>query len=192
MHELVLNPTHVSQWHALIEEAQQSVDCKLDEDLESYLVFLLIRFTTKPEIANRILAMDYLESLQQEGKQRLNNLKDVGDHCLIYSGLFPQRATRRRVKISYFVDLGRSAYREVSEHANNSIDLFQELAHSFVSLMDVLQSIRSLGNEQPCLEPLQAYDLWQETGSKHAYQTLMKSSSGLPSSLIDMENNHKH
>jgi hypothetical protein len=186
MQELVLNPTQISQWHALVNEAQQNANCKLEEELESYLVFLLIRFTTKPDIADRVLALDYLESLQKHGKNRLTGLKDVGDQCLLYSGLFPQRAKRRRVKISYFVDLGRSAYREISDQTSSNINsLFLELAHSFVLLMDVLQSMRTLGANQSYLEPLQAYDLWQDTGSKQAFKTLIQSGDSLPVNLID-------
>lgn len=179
MQELVLNPTQLSQWHALISEAQENTASSLDEELESYLIFLLIRFTTKADIAERFLALDYLESLQKYGKQRSNKLKDVGDHCLLFSGLFPQIAKQRRVKISYFVDLGRSAYRELSSNSEQHFDLFNELAHRFVLLMDVLQAIRKLDANHPTLEPLHAYDLWTDTGSQQALNTLSPSTTTL-------------
>lgn len=179
MQELILNPTQLSQWHALISEAQENTASSLDEELESYLIFLLIRFTTKADIAERFLALDYLESLQKYGKQRSNKLKDVGDHCLLFSGLFPQIAKQRRVKISYFVDLGRSAYRELSSNSEQHFDLFNELAHRFVLLMDVLQAIRKLDANHPTLEPLHAYDLWTDTGSQQALNTLSPSTTTL-------------
>ena len=176
MQELVLKATQLDQWHTLVNEAQQNADCSLDQELESYLIFLLIRFSTNADMANRYLGLDFLESLQQQGRQRLSNLKDVGDHCLLFSGLFPQIAKRRRVKISYFVDLGRSAYRQLSDQARSSEHaLFHELAHRFVLLMDVLLTIRSMDNTKTLLEPLQAYELWNDTGSQSAGKILNQS-----------------
>lgn len=191
MQELVLNPTQISQWHALVGEAQHSLACKLDEELESYLVFLLIRFTNKPEMANRVLAIDYLESLQRYGKTRLNGLKDVGDQCLLFSGLFPQQARQRRVKVSYYVDLGRSAYRELSDQATDT-NLFNALAQRFVLLMDILQTIRSLNRPQAILEPQHAYELWQETGSQHALRALQQRDGIIPANHGNKGTTTKH
>ena len=44
MTRLILEPTSVAQWQALVREAQSECNCNLDETLESYLVFLLMRF----------------------------------------------------------------------------------------------------------------------------------------------------
>lgn len=72
---------------------------------------------------------------------------------------------KKLVKISYFVDLGRSAYTSISYDTNN---LFKLLAFQFVGLMDVLQSIRP----HPDLLPLEAYEQWQEVGSQRALKIL--------------------
>ena len=44
MRDLVLHPTDICQWHAIIGEAQGHSQVLLAEDTESYLVFLLMRF----------------------------------------------------------------------------------------------------------------------------------------------------
>jgi len=181
MTSLLLGPTSTAQWQALLNEAQTAADQQLNETLESYLVFLLDRYTKKPEIANTILALEYLESLSDSRQLRQEKLRDIGDQCLLFSGLFPQRAQRRRVRISYFVDLGRNAYHELSNTVNsNTADLFNSLAHGFVILMDVLQAIRRLAMPSPCLTPIESYDLWCDTGSRQAYETLREYSGGIP------------
>ena len=172
MTQLVLQPTATAQWHDLVNEAQQVAHCQLDESLESYLVFLLERFSRRPEMLSRILARDYLETCSQADPQH-EQLRDIGDHCLLFSGLFPQLAERRLVKISYFVSLGRSAYGQIADSGQHIGELYASLAHGFVQLMDILHAIRGFGDEHnERMQPLQAFELWQDTGSQQAYQFL--------------------
>jgi hypothetical protein len=179
METLVLHPTSTAQWHALVNEAQNAADTRLDEDLESYLVFLLMRFVGQPQLTSRVLALEYLEGLLAMGRQRRERLRDVGDVCLLYSGLFPQMATRRRVRISYYVDLGRAAYRELGQKLESG-RFYVHLAQAFVSLMDVMQAMRALQNRGPALHPLEAFELWEDTGSASARRTLRAFTGGLP------------
>ena len=59
MQNIVTYPTSMAQWHALINEATVGAHIRLNEDLESYLVFLLMRFTAKPDMAGSVLAIDF-------------------------------------------------------------------------------------------------------------------------------------
>lgn len=181
MAEFLLHPTATAQWHALVNEAQDAAHHDLDEALESYLVFLLMRFATQPDVAGRVLALDYLQAMRDSGHQRASQLRDLGDHCLLFSGLFPERADRLRVRISYFVNLGRSAYGELSNRVSQgAAELYEHLAEGFIALMDTLHAMRELGSAQRCLSPLHAYELWQDTGSRHARETLSSYSRGVP------------
>ncbi|MDH5544510.1 MAG: hypothetical protein OEZ43_02890 [Gammaproteobacteria bacterium] len=169
MSRLYLEPTVTAHWHSLVLEAEQKCDCQLSDELESYLVFLLMRFADRTDIANSIMALEYLKSMKNWGKLRQDGLRDVGDRCLLFSGLYPQRAKRKRVKISYFVDLGRSAYGQLSETCcQTSGRVYKDLAIAFVTLMDILLAIRELSLDVPLLTPLEALELWQDTGSKRA------------------------
>jgi len=169
---LVLEPTSTAQWHTLVSAAEQAAEQQLDETLESYLVFLLMRFASRPDMASRVMAIDYLEGVQTRGRLGQERLRDVGDHCLLFSGLFPRLAERRLVRLSYFVGLGRSAYAELGERiAHGGARMYAQLAQGFVNLMDVLQAMRRLQQGvQPDL--LQAIEVWQETGSKAAHAKL--------------------
>ncbi len=177
--KLVLQPTDVAQWHALVSEAQQASSRQLDEGLESYLVFLLMRFCGQPEMARRVMAMEFLRA-QQESGLKTERLRDVGDQCLLFSGLFPKLAEKRLVTVGYFVALGRSAYHQLSEHVDRHSDQFYgRLAHAFVSVMDVLHAMRGLSGE-PVMDPLAAAELWSETGSPTAFKILLGESNALP------------
>jgi hypothetical protein len=193
MPELVVHSSATEEWLSLVHEAEAAAAYHLDEEMESYLVFLLMRFTERPELASSVLAVEYLQSMLSTGHIAQDQLRDVGDKCLLYSGLFPQRAERRRIKISYFVDLGRSAYQQLSARMEHGAAImYYRLADTFVSLMDVLQAMRSLGNPDDRLDPLQAFELWQDTGSRHALNTLHKSTRSTPLVLATPTHKQSH
>ena len=175
MSDLILQPTTTAQWLALVSEAEQATGRWLDEESESYLVFLLIRHTDDRQLITQIVGQGYLQSQNLPPNQRQQQLRGVGDHCLLFSGLFPQQAERRHVKLSYFVDLGRSAYQEVANNCQQTVaTLYQHLASEFLSLMEILQGIRSLNSQILPTSPIAAYELWQETGSRQAFDQLTR------------------
>jgi len=188
MTTLVLQPTDLAQWHALVSEAQAACDCHLEESIESYLVFLLMRFADRPELARKIMAMEYMRA-QQANPGQVDGLRDVGDQCLLFSGLFPQIAEKRMVRVSYFVNIGRSAYDQLSSLVDRQSDrLFSNLAYGFVAIMDVLHAMRGLSGS-PVLQPLEAAELWADTGSRSAWNALSESGS-LPASRNDQRSRH--
>ena len=175
MTDLVLQPTSTAQWHALVSEAEFASKCVLNEELESYLVFLLMRFANKPEMIAKVLALDYLDGNLKKGQSRKQRLREVGDQCLLFAGFFPKQAERRMVKVSYFVQIGQSAYQELADSANDeSAKIYTSLAENFVMIMDILQTMRFLENEGSLsnLTPIHAFELWHETGSQHAYKII--------------------
>jgi hypothetical protein len=175
MRGLLLEPTATAQWQALVNEAEALAHRPLDENLESYLVFTLMRFTQQSALASSILSLEFLNALQQNGQLRQDQLRDVGDKCLLFSGLFPHLAQRRLVKISFFVDLGRSAYQQVQNVSHNSMaQLYGQLAADFVPLMDVLHAMRELDDQNPTLDTLSHFELWEDTGSEQARSQLQR------------------
>ena len=175
--KLILEPTEIAHWHSLIRQAEQDYGCQLEEAMESYLAFTLMRFMKDQDLATQALALDYLRAHGLPRSMRLDQLRDVGDQCLLLSGLYPKRAGKRLVRVSYYVNLGRSAYHHLSEGLQQATaELYLQLAEAFVVLMDVLQVIRQFNT--PALQPLQAHELWSDTGSRNAYRNL--SATGLP------------
>lgn len=179
MRDIELQPTAAAQWHALVCDGEQAAHLELGEDVQSYLVFLLQRFLSKPDIASRILALDYLTGQLASGHQQHDKLRDVADICLLYAGFYPQQAQRRRVSVNYYVDLGIGAYYQLHNAASHSLaQLYAQMCERFVSAMDVLQAIHHLGSDVPLLEPLAAFDLWESTDSRQARVALARVSTG--------------
>lgn len=169
---LVLHPTDVAQWHALVSEAEAAGAHCLDETQQSYLVFLLMRFAGRPRFVERVMALDYLDALTTDSRTQIDQLRDVGDQCLLFSGLFPEVAERRMVRLSYFIGLGRSAYDQLSVRAGHQGErLYTHLAETFIAIMEVLHSVRGLGGS-PALNERQSAELWVDTGNLAAFKRL--------------------
>ncbi len=187
---LVLHPSPTAQWQALVHDARVHAGIELNEELESYLVFLLMRFNDNPQVLQHVLANDFLIASQQNN---LSTLREVGDKCLLFSGLFPKSAQRKRVPISYFVKLGQSAYSTLSERKENQLaSLYFQLCHEFVELMDVLQTMRHSDPNAQNLNLLEAEALWNDTHSKNALKTLKESTSGFLVPDHDPSTKYKH
>jgi hypothetical protein len=138
-----------------------------------------MRFAERPDLAGRVMALEFLQAQQETGQVTMQ-LRDVGDQCLLFSGLFPQLAERRLVKVSYFVAIGRAAYDQLAALVDRNSDrLYGRLAEAFVAIMDVLQAMRGLSGEA-VLQPLAAAELWADTGSQSALRTLSETTNSLP------------
>jgi len=90
----------------------------------------------------------------------------VGDRCLLISGFYPELAERRRVQLSYFMDLGRGAYAQLAEEVSAALKaLFEELARGFAELVRVLFELRGLSHRVPILAPIDRHAVALGAGS---------------------------
>jgi len=169
--KLILAETELEQWHKLVHEAEVDYGCQLDESMQSYLVFTLMRFMKKQDLNAGALALDYLRTHSLPAKMQHEQLRDVGDQCLLVSGLYPKRAAKKLVRVSYYVNLGRSAYHHLGTCTQQGMaELYHQLEDTFTLLMDLLQTIRQYNS--PVMQPLEAMALWSDTGSRFAYTQL--------------------
>lgn len=143
MKHLILHPTDISQWYALVSEAEMASHLNLNENTESYLVFLLHRFAQSPQLFESTVGMDFLTALRGPASLKVEQLKAVGDKSLLVCGLFPGLASRRRVSVDYYSQMGQAAYLTVSElHERASAELYLQLSQHFSNLQKILQAIR--------------------------------------------------
>ncbi len=155
MRQLILHPTEMSQWYTLVNEAQAATNLVLNENTESYLVFLLMRFAQGPKLIESVIALDFLNSMQKPRLMKLELLREVGDKSLLFCGLFPGIAARKRVSLRYFIDMGQAAYLTVSElERKESAELYSELSRQFICLQSILQAIRGDYLQRQCFEKL--------------------------------------
>jgi len=167
-------PAHTvtGAWHQLLQDAGDSCHFSMDEEMQSYLVYMLMRHTQDIDIADNVMANRYLQGLQSQGQQAIEQMRDVGDQCLLYCGFFPERCSRRLVKTRYYMDLGRSAYADLSERMKQGYaTMYQKLAQHFGALMDVLLAMRLLDGTQSLNSGLML-ELANDCGSEHARHVL--------------------
>lgn len=166
MSDLILtDATRTALWHDLVRDAERRAKRPLAEDIQSYLVFTLMRLTSDAALGARILALDFLQSFGIHGQRRADELRDVGDRCLLLAGLYPEQAERRAVPLSYFCALGSSAYEALSEDLRTGArSLYEQLAKSFRALVRVLIEVRKLSGEWRGPSPLDQLALCEERG----------------------------
>lgn len=156
MSECLLEGHATDLWRELVREGGAHLGAHLDDELESYLVFLLMRHQRDAPLLGRIFAVELLQAMQLEGTMRANELRDVGDRCLIVSGLYPEHAARRRVSASYFLALGQGAYLAAAERARAAYaSLYLRVAEAYAVLVEVLMGVRAIsslrGVKEPCV-----------------------------------------
>lgn len=152
------SPTQL--WHDLIREGEQRAHARLPEDAESYLVFTLMRHYRDAPLGHRIMALELLGALLKDGKQREQELRDVGDRCLLIAGLYPELARKRRVSLDYFIQLGQGAYDQLGRELRAALStLYAHMAARFAELVRVLLAVRQLSGEWQGLDPLQHHEL---------------------------------
>lgn len=181
-----------AHWYQLVCDACQSCNINLPEDIEHYLVLTLDRFTKNSKIASSKIGEEYLQGCQLSLGEKERALREIGDKCLILCGFFPGLAERRRVRIHYFVKMGQRAYQHLSSSTRTSESkLYAGLAKEFVSLMDVLQSMREVDENGLSLTPLEAEELWQDTHSQHAKKLLQTYTSKSVGEALFINNNKR-
>ena len=139
------------QWYILIKQAIAARGYRFDDSIESYLMLTLEHFTRQNNLAHGVIALDLLNSLQLMGRQRSDQLRQVGDECLLLSGLFPERVHKKNVSLDYLIGMGQQAYSILGDHtstATNNSELFNKLSQHFIGLMDVLHVMRHLSSTQ--------------------------------------------
>jgi hypothetical protein len=162
---ILTDDSQTALWQALVRDAESRASRTLGDDLESYLVFTLMRHQRDAQLGGRTIAIEWLETLLANGRRREEGLRDVGDGCLLIAGLYPQQAQRRRVSLSYFQDIGSDAYRHLGERASGGLEsLFRQLASAFAELVRVLFEVRRLAAPAARLDPGLAFDWCESRG----------------------------
>lgn len=139
MKNLLLRQTSTELWRSLVQESAVKAQVHLNETLESYLVFLLMRFMRDTALVDSVLALDYLQLQPLLRAQRKEGLRDLGDKCLLFSGFYPGSAAHKHVTVDYFIRLGRTAYADLSVLTDHGLSqLFSQLSCEFIALMEVL------------------------------------------------------
>lgn len=167
----------------LVREALDHQKIKAPEGIEFYLVNLLNDcvktedlYATPPEgFREEPLAFIYDRAQQADDTQRFPILKRLGDFSLFIAGFFPASLTRQLVDASYYIQMGESAYGNLSQmmaHKNAFYEIFDDLARRFVAYVDILTEVSEKSSFKNDSDLLRLYEMWLKTGSGRAAQLL--------------------
>lgn len=150
MKSLILFPTDTSQWYNLILEAESKTQIHLHVDTESYLVFLLMRSSRSTIWLDSLVGQELLQALQHKGQKQKQMLVEIGDKSLLFSGMFPGHAEKKKIDPMYFVTIGQIAYASVGSFPDEpKYKLFHDLSENFQSLSKLLLTVRDIFINQP-------------------------------------------
>lgn len=182
MHPYALHTRDTAHWRALVTAAEASAESLLDDELESYLVMLLLRYAAQERTAN-VRNSRTLAPVREPANAE--QLRDTGDRCLIIAGLMPDQAREFGMSIRQVVETGRNGYQEAAQVTGNPV--FRRLSEQFVVLMDVLQVMRTLDDDELVVDMFRLYEQWQHTGSQYAFRLLRAATDALPASSCSQQ-----
>ncbi len=107
--------TEVGLWVDLLKEGQARACVTLSETEEAYTVHMLQRFILDPELTNTTLALGYLENQNESNAKKYGNLWHTADAGLLMAGLFPERARRKNVPVSYLTGMSQVCFLSLAQ-----------------------------------------------------------------------------
>ncbi len=174
-----LHIAETAGWRALLTHAQIAGGVCVSPAVEEHMIAMLFRHLGA-QLSQGDMDNDLIDQLEQMITGNTANLATIGDQCLVLAGLFPEHAIAKGIPVTYFVQLGRNAYRDYA--ARHHTKIHQLLGEEFVLAMDTLQTVRLLQNGEPCIDGFNAYHLWRELGSSSGWRVLRGLTASLPAS----------
>lgn len=163
----------------LVTEASRELGQEPSPLASSYLVDLLdarVRVAVPPDPGGpappQSLAEALVEALLAEGAEALVRLRALGDRALFHAGFFGPSLRRRTVGVSYYSDIGATAYERVSRGTGSV--LFEELAFGFADFVEILSEVGERARGRRSLDLLRLYDRYRETRTERDRVRLMR------------------
>ena len=169
-------------FHASVDAAANRVGSPVSEEGLYYLSHLLVERGRAPEKGTPDTLVELYAAAQQGGAARVSALRELADRALYMTGFFRGSLRRRLVSVTYYMDMGASAYHRLSQisgggggEARGLDGVWGELSERFEAASDLLRDVReevSVSAEHNDADLLRLYEAWLETGSPGLYQRL--------------------
>lgn len=184
--ELMINPQEF--FREKVVEAVQNQQVTIGDELEFYLVNLLCEFINPTKVDTLVgeidamqtpLALMLKQALESPPSQRLRIFKYLGDTSLYFAGFFQDYFNRKTFDVNYYIDLGTSAYANVStimrdHHGDEHFtSMYKGLAQKFQCLVEIVAEVSEAGSEKPA-DLLSVYDRWTRSNSDRLRRILAK------------------
>ena len=100
--------------------------------------------TTEGKVREKVLGIKLMESSQMTVEQRKRVLRDIGDTSLLLCGYFFKSVTKKIVDISYYQELGKTAYRQLDviiPEMYDTVSFYNMLADFFDNITTIISII---------------------------------------------------
>lgn len=129
-------------WVDVINDAEAKTHWKISDESKQQLISTLIEHTHMDGIGGQIdsvIAPRMCVASQETGECRNELYRQIGNQCLLSTGLFPKRYHRRHVSPTYYLLSGKSAYDTLaSKKAFHGT--FESPAREFLGLARILHA----------------------------------------------------
>jgi hypothetical protein len=170
-------------FHEKVVEAQERQKLKLTENVEFYIVNLLCGYvrTSPSKEYDDCLAFILKKALESSFLEKIALYKKLADTALYISGFFQEYFNRKSFDIKYYVNMGESAYSELSHllkgkntyHVTMS-KIYREMSANFKNAVDILLDIsEQTSNHEGIRSTLSLYDAWINTESTQLEKELL-------------------
>jgi hypothetical protein len=120
------------------------------------------------------LAFILKRAQEQQGFERVRELKRLGDTSLYISGYWGDSLGHKLVDVDYYVSMGGRAYGALSEmfHGDSIASLYEELSAQFLSLVDLLSEVSDRTAVRTNQGLVKLYERYVKTGSERVARLL--------------------
>jgi len=176
--------------HDLRDYFRESMDAaianqgvQVDTHATHYVVNLLTLFSRSEDLYEdcgesygvKPLALMLLDASEaQSPVERSATLQRLGDVALFMAGFFADGLAHKLVDLDYYIRMGGTAYSSLSDEIRGTArgralaHVYEELAHKFQVVVDVLNEVRDGARQSTDIDLLRTYEVWLKTGSKRA------------------------
>ena len=133
-------------WHKFINKTCDINHIKLDPYVKHYLLITLEHYQTSENLHQDILGCNLLKANTLPTVKKNELLRKTGDTCLIMAGFFPKKQQSMLVSNGYYIQVGKTAYRHISQDKNNvNLDgeLYQQLDYHFLTMVYVIRRLQN-------------------------------------------------
>jgi hypothetical protein len=118
---------------------------------------------------------------EQQGPERFQSYRTLGDAALFLSGFCPERFERAGLNLQYAIDLGGQAYARTGDLARrgplwigDGPQLYDQLAEAFEALVRILDDVRQQTVLRTRADILSLYERWWESRSPRLARQLAR------------------
>ncbi|MEF3254826.1 MAG: hypothetical protein K6348_04590 [Deferribacterales bacterium] len=167
-----------------VDEKEKALKIKLDEYSKLYIVNLLKNlvdnrnFFFNKEIDHNRLGISYMESMHENLFIKVKHLKIIGDLCLVFAGLFPDRYNRKLIDIDYLIRIGEFSFYTLYKIYDRmeSLSGLKTLYYSiYLNILKIVGILIEIGRNFKFIDEsniLKIYERWEKTGISSFYKIL--------------------